>query len=306
MATIAATPSAARRRRRLWQRPIQLREAIDGYVFILPWILGLGFFTLGPFVAGLLFSLADFDVLTPPRFVGIENYRAILLQDPKFRLAIYNTAWYVGLSVLPGVALGLLLALLLNQKVRGIAVFRTLFYMPAIVPAIAGAVLWGWVLIPDPSKGLVNSVWAQTLTPWLGAEVPGWFGAADWSKPALVMMGLWGAGGGMILWLAGLKGIPSTLYEAASIDGAGPWRSFWASIWRSLKRNTPEGLKGDRAWLRFTTGIASFSKAGPDAAWCTKRGPASAAPGPFGARIWNLPKLGNPFAERVPVAATDP
>ncbi len=221
MSTQAMTPSGATPRpRHIWQRPLQLREAIDGYIFILPWLLGLLIFTMGPFVAGLLFSLADFDVLTPPRFVGLGNYRAILTSDPKFWLAVYNTAWYVGVSILPGVALGLLLAILLNQKVRGITVFRTFFYMPSIVPSVASVALFIYIL--HDRFGLLNEFLYQTF----GIVGPHWLTSPEWSKPSLVIWSLWGIGGGMIIYLAGLQGIPEALYEAASIDGAGAIRRF--------------------------------------------------------------------------------
>jgi len=105
--------------------------------------------------------------------------------------------------------------------------YRTFFYMPAIVPGIASAVLWTWVLTPDPNKGLINAFWQKTITQWLNVPPPAWLNSADWSKNALILMGLWGAGSGMILWLAGLKGVSSTLYEAASIDGATPKQQFW-------------------------------------------------------------------------------
>jgi multiple sugar transport system permease protein len=136
--------------------------------------------------------------------------------------------YLAGIGVPLGIVTGLLVALLLNREWRGIRFFRTLFYMPSIVPAVAGAVLWGWILVPDSSKGLVNSAWSATLSPWLGAAPPGWLSVADWAKPALIVMGLWGAGGGLILWLAGLKGVPRSLYEAAWLDGATSWRSFWS------------------------------------------------------------------------------
>ena len=106
--------------------------------------------------------------------------------------------------------------------------------MPAIVPTIASAVLWIWVLTPDPNKGLINSYWIHTITPWLGIAPPGWLQSADWSKNALVVQGAWGAGGGMILWLAGLKGVSPSLYEAAGIDGASPRQQFWSVTFPQL------------------------------------------------------------------------
>jgi multiple sugar transport system permease protein len=110
--------------------------------------------------------------------------------------------------------------MLLNMKVKGMNWYRTAFYVPSIVPGVASAVLWAWLLAGDPNKGIVNALWRVSLTDWFGWQPPGWFGAAEWAKPGLIFQGLWGAGGGMILWLAGLQGVPQNLYEAAEIDGA--------------------------------------------------------------------------------------
>jgi multiple sugar transport system permease protein len=112
--------------------------------------------------------------------------------------------------------------------------YRTFFYMPSILPTIASAVLWTWVLTPDPNKGLINSYWVHFITPTLGISPPGWLQSADWAKNALVVQGVWGAGGGMILWLAGLKGVPTSLYEASGIDGATPRQQFWSITFPQL------------------------------------------------------------------------
>ena len=216
----ASAQSTTAVRRSLWSRPIQRREAIDGYVFILPWLLGLIIFTIGPFVAGFYFSLTEYDGLTAPHWVGLANYQAILLHDPKFLLAVGNTVWYVAASVLPGVILGLLLALILNQKVPGITLFRTLFYMPSIVPAVASVALFIYIL--HDRFGILN----ELLFRLFHVAGPHWLTSPRWSKPSLVLWSLWGVGGGMIIYLAGLQGVPEALYEAASIDGAGTWRRF--------------------------------------------------------------------------------
>lgn len=215
--TIAATPA---QRRTVWTSPLRRREAIDGYVFILPWLLGLLIFTLGPFVAGFYFSLTEYDGLTPPQWLGLANY-AKVFSDDKFWLAAYNTVWFVGASVLPGVVLGLLLALLLNQKVRGITIFRTLFYLPSIVPAVASVALFIYIL--HDRFGLLNEVLFNVF----GIIGPNWLTSPTWSKPSLVLWSLWGLGGGMIIYLAGLQGVPEVLYEAAALDGAGVVRRFW-------------------------------------------------------------------------------
>lgn len=197
-------------------------------LFITPCIVGFIVLTLGPMLASLYFSFTQYDVLSPPRWVGVQNYADMLGSDrPNTAKALANAAYLAALGVPLSLMTGLAIALLLNMATRGMRAYRTFFYMPSIVPTVASAVLWAWVLSPDPGKGLINAGWSHTLTPWLGPPPPGWLSAAQWSKDALIVMGLWGAGSGMILWLAGLKGVPQSLYEAASLDGASPGKQFW-------------------------------------------------------------------------------
>ena len=132
-----------------------------------------------------------------------------------------------GVGVPLGLVTGLATAMLLNACVRGLRYYRTLFYLPNVVPGIASIILWLWILNADPQRGIMNWVWSHTITVWFGTPHPAWIVSEHWAKPALITMGLWGAAGGMILWLAGLKGIPSQLYEAANIDGASPMKQFW-------------------------------------------------------------------------------
>ncbi|MYH63693.1 MAG: sugar ABC transporter permease [Caldilineaceae bacterium SB0675_bin_29] len=215
------TTELSARPRSVWASPIRRREARDGIVFILPWFLGLLIFILGPFVAGFYYSLTEYDSLLPANWLGVENYRRILFDDDRFWLTVYNTVWYVCAAVVPQVVLGLLLAVLLNQKARGITVFRTVFFMPSIVPIVASVSLFIFIL--HDRFGLLN----ETLYEVFGIVGPNWLTSPDWSKPSLVLWSLWGIGGGMIIYLAGLQGIPQTLYEAAAIDGAGALRCFW-------------------------------------------------------------------------------
>lgn len=204
-------------------------EARAGYFFISPWVFGVALFTLGPMIASLVFSFTQYDVLNEARWVGLKNYQDLAGVDlPLMKKAFGNAFYLAAVGVPLGLITGLAVALLLNVGVRGMKYYRTLFYMPAIVPGIASAVLWSWILAADPNKGLINSLWRDTITAWLGLSEPAWVNSASWSKPALILMGLWGAGSGMILWLAGLKGVPTTLYEAAQIDGATSWRMFWS------------------------------------------------------------------------------
>lgn len=198
------------------------REAAAGYLMAAPWILGFALLTAGPIITSLLLAFCDYDVLHTPRYVGGGNFRELFTDDRELLVKALGNAGYVSIIGIPlGMATGLAIAMLLNQKVSGMNWYRTAFYIPSIVPAIASAVLWVWVLAGDPNKGLLNALWKQTFTAWFGILPPGWFGVPEWAKPGLIFQGLWGAGGGMILWLAGLQGVPQSLYEAASIDGAG-------------------------------------------------------------------------------------
>lgn len=236
----------------IWLRKIRLGkiargEAKWGFILIAPWVIGFLVFTAGPMIASLFFSFTSYDVLNPIRWVGLKNYLDIGGSDKTLVLkALSNSVYLAAVGVPLGLFTGLAIALLLNVARKGIRFYRTFFYMPAIVPGVASAVLWAWVLTPDANKGLVNAMWRETLQPWLGVAPPSWLNSADWSKNALVLMGMWGAGSGMILWLAGLKGVPTTLYEAASIDGANPRRQFWSVTFPMLSPviffNTVMGL----------------------------------------------------------------
>ncbi len=218
--TLPAATQGKSRKRSVWASPMRRREAIDGFVFIMPWLLGFLIFTFWPFIAGFYYSLTEFDVLTPPQWVGFGNYQAIF-HDPKAWLAVGNTLWFVVFSVLPANIIALLLALLLNLKVRGITIFRTLFYIPSIVPAVASIALF--IYIMHDRFGLLNDFLFRVF----GITGPGWLTSPVWAKPSLVLWSLWGVGGSMIIYLAGLQGIPQQLYEAAEIDGAGMFRRFW-------------------------------------------------------------------------------
>jgi len=203
------------------------REALAGWIFAAPWVLGFLALTAGPIITAIFLSFCDYDVLHPPRFVGLRNYDELFGVDRYYLAKSLSNVAYLAVWGIPlGICTGLSIALLLNARVFGMSAYRTVFYVPSIVPVVASAVLWSWVLNGDPNRGLLNSLWKATLTPWLGLDPPGWFGAADWARPGLILQGLWGAGGGMILWLAGLQGIPQHLHEAAEIDGAGPWHRF--------------------------------------------------------------------------------
>lgn len=204
-------------------------EAIWGYILITPWLIGFIGFTLGPILVSLFFSFTQYGVLTEARWVGFQNYSDLVTTDGgSIAQAFMNVIYLGGIGVPLGLVTGLAVALLLNAGVRGMRFYRTAFYLPAIVPVVASVVLWIWILNGDPNRGLLNALWLQTITEWFGTRPPGWLSAEAWAKPSLILMGLWGAGAGMLLWLAGLKGIPNTLYEAAGIDGASPGQQFWS------------------------------------------------------------------------------
>jgi multiple sugar transport system permease protein len=216
----------AYRRKRLG--PLARHEARWAYVFVSPWVVGFVVFTAGPMLASLFISFTQYDVLNEMRFVGIRNYAEMVGVDRiSFAKAWSNVAYLAGVGVPLSVVTGLSIAILLNGAARGMRFYRTLFYMPAIVPTVAASVLWIWLLASDPTKGLINGFWSSTISQWFGTAPPGWLHSEAWAKPSLILMGVWGAGSGMILWLAGLKGVPGQLYEAACLDGASTWAQFW-------------------------------------------------------------------------------
>ena len=195
-------------------------STLIGLAFAAPWIIHFLVFIAYPIGLSFYFSLCDYDTLSPPRWVGVENYRRLFTQDPLFGRSLWNTFYMVlfGLPLSMGVSLAL--AFLLNQKLRGIAFYRTVFYLPSIVPVVATSILWLWLL--NPEIGLINTGLSH-----LGIRGPGWLIDPAWAKPALILMGTWSAGGGMIIYLAGLQDVPQSLYEAAALDGAGPWARLW-------------------------------------------------------------------------------
>jgi len=219
MASLAASGGQGRvARQRGWSR-IKRRENFYGYLFLLPWLIGfLGLFA-GPGLASLYLSLTNYDVIGTPDFIGANNYIKMFTNDDLFWPSLGRTFYFAGLGVPLGVLGSMFLAILLNQKLRGVTIYRTLFFMPTLVPLVASVVLWKWLLNAD--FGLVNQFLRD-----LGMDPPGWFSDRAWAVPSLIIMRLWGSIGGtqMIIFLAGLQGIPEELYDAASIDGANGWQ----------------------------------------------------------------------------------
>lgn len=193
------------------------RRDLAGYAFIAPWLLGFLAFTAWPFLRSIYLSFTRYDIVRPPRWVGFANYRSLLFDDPTFIASVLVTLRYAVIAVPLGIVAGVVLALLLDAKVRGITVFRTIFFVPSIVPTVATTAVFMWIL--NPQIGLVNGLLGK-----IGVTGPAWLTDATWAFWSLVMMSLWGVGGSMVIYLAGLKDIPQYLYEAAIVDGASAWR----------------------------------------------------------------------------------
>lgn len=202
--------------------PTERRNLRNGLLFASPYLIGFLAFTLYPSVASFYYSLCQFNSIFPPVWIGIENYINLFFNDPLFWYSLYNTLFFTFLSVPIGLGIAIVLAVLLNQKVKGLAVFRAIFFVPTIVPIVASSVLWLWLLNPD--YGLVNMAIRAVSFGMLNG--PGWLADPAWSKPALILMSFWSVGGAMVIFLAGLGEIPESLYEVADIDGAGPLLKF--------------------------------------------------------------------------------
>ena len=194
-------------------------DVFTAYLCLLPWIIGFLVFTLGPLVFSFGLSFFRADLLTRNIFIGLENYTE-LIRDPLFLKSLRVTAVYAFVSVPLGAITALAVALLLNQKVVGLGLWRTVYYLPSVISGVAVAVLW--MQIFNPRMGLINN-----MLKVVGIEGPSWIFDSDWALPSLIIMSLWAVGANMLLYLAGLQGIPTHLYEAAKIDGANIVRRFW-------------------------------------------------------------------------------
>ncbi len=197
----------------------KLRQNLVGYLFISPWLIGLFVFTAWPFFQSIYLSFTRYNIVTPPKWVGLSNYEMLLTQDDLFWKSAIVTIKYACFAVPLSIIAGVLLALLLNINVKGITVFRTIFYLPSIVPTVASSVLFIWLL--NPTIGIVNRLLAL-----VGVEGPAWLRTSPWAFYSLIFMALWGVGGSMVIYLAGLKDIPTHLYEAATLDGASAYQKM--------------------------------------------------------------------------------
>ncbi|MBI1332562.1 MAG: ABC transporter permease subunit [Armatimonadetes bacterium] len=196
------------------------RRELVGLAFVSPWLIGFLLFTAWPFLRSIQLSFTRYDIVRPPKWVGLANYDSLLRHDEVFRTSAIVTLKYALISVPLGIVLGVALALLLNINVRGITIYRTVFFIPSIVPTVASTAIFSWIL--NPQIGLVNGILGR-----LGVTGPAWLGDPKWALWSLVFMGLWGVGNSMVIYLAGLKDIPTYLYEAATVDGASPIRKLF-------------------------------------------------------------------------------
>jgi multiple sugar transport system permease protein len=195
------------------------REALTGFLFTLPWIISLLVLMIYPILDTIYLSFTEYSVLSDPKWVGLDNYQQIFTKDLSMEPAVKNSLYYAFFSVPVGLFLSLLLALLLNFRSVSINIYRTLFYLPSLVPPVAATLTF--VVMFDPRAGLIN-----TVLKFMGLPGPAWFNDPLWSKPAMIIMSLWGIGYVTLIFLAGLQDVPVSLLEAAIIDGANAWQKF--------------------------------------------------------------------------------
>lgn len=213
--TAQASSVAQPRRARLTLRQ---REALSGYTFLIPWIIGLLVFTLGPILAVFYFSFTEYPIIGQPTWIGFENYRRMFLTDPLFNKSLYNTAYYVGIRVPLFQILAFGVALLVNRKLKGMRFIKTGIYLPVMMAAVAKSVMWRQLL---GQTGLANYILY-----FFGLPRQNLLASEMWVKPLIILLTLWIIGPTMLVYLAGLQGIATELYEAASIDGASGWRKL--------------------------------------------------------------------------------
>ncbi|MFH0909258.1 MAG: sugar ABC transporter permease [bacterium] len=196
----------------------EIRTVLVGLVFISPWLLGFVAFTFYPVMASLYWSFCDYDVLTKPVWIGLLNYQDMLTDDV-FWKSLWNTLYFMTFSVPLGLILSFLIAVMLNNEIKGRPIYRTIYFLPSMVPLIAVAMIWMWIF--NGSFGLLNYG-----LKFLGIQGPEWLANPAWTKPALILTGLWQMGGSIVIYLAALQDVPRELYESAELDGAAPWHKM--------------------------------------------------------------------------------
>lgn len=209
----------------------RIQEIALAYLFLAPTLVGLVFFSLGPVIVGFLVSFTNWNILLPPQWVGLQNYQALVDQDLP-RKVLWNTFYYTIINVPSNMILALATALLLNQKLRGVAIYRALYFLPVVSSTVAASLIWTWLF--SPNFGPINY-----FLEGIGIPGPAWLGSTAWAMPAVIIMSVWkGFGTNMLIFLAGLQGIPQELEEAAMIDGANRWQRFWRVTWPLLTPTT--------------------------------------------------------------------
>lgn len=240
MSTATLDRPAATRRPRAGRSGLIRTERRWGILLALPAVLGFVIFTIGPMIASFVFSLTEWVIGAPPTFVGVGNYRK-LAQDELFWQSLGVTSYYTLAAVPLVIIVGFVVALLVNHGFRGRSFWRTVYYLPTLVPAVASAVLWIWIF--NPEFGLFNTVLSGA-----GLPTSNWIYSEESAVPSLVIMNTWGFGNGMVIFLAGLQGVPRQLYEAVSIDGGGIWARFrhvtWAFMTPTIFYNLVTGIIG--------------------------------------------------------------
>ena len=220
MVDVALRPTTIYGRFVSWTRHWKVREALWGYLFLLPNILGFLAFNIFPLLFAIGMSFTRWDLISEPTFIGLGNYEKLFLEDESFRIAVKNTLFFTAMSVPAGTIISLLLANVLNQKIRGTTFYRTAYFLPVVSSSIAIALVWAWVFNPD--FGLVNELLSTFGLPRLK-----WLASSTWALPAIVIVSVWrGIGPSTVIFLAGLQGIPEELYDAAKIDGANARQLF--------------------------------------------------------------------------------
>ena len=212
--TAPVTVSGVARRNSL--RSPHRRALRVGLLFVSPWIAGFLLFFAYPFLATIYYSFTDFNGVGAAHWIGFANY-VNLFHDPLFKTSLFNTFYYTAIELPLSTVAALGLALLLNMNVKGRTVYRTIFYIPSIVPLVASCMIFVWLF--NPASGIVNDLLTDVHLP-----SPDWFFSVAWSKPSFILLGLWGLGQPMVIYLAGLQGVPRDMYEVAALDGAGPWQ----------------------------------------------------------------------------------
>lgn len=215
----SAAASVSHSKKKSGLRHRRQSSTLAGILFALPWIIGFLLFQLYPIIASAVYSFSEFNIIQPPKFIGLENYTS-LFQDEKFYKSLGNTLYMVVIATPVTLIAALLLAVLLNQKLKCMSLFRTLFYLPSIVPTVASSLIWLWIL--NPRVGLLNNILRA-----MGLGQPNWLLDPNWTKPALILIGVWGVGSMMIIFLASLQDVPASLYEAAELDGANAIQKFF-------------------------------------------------------------------------------